>query len=90
MPGTATATTQVEQLIEHRLQEIEEQLRPFAEELGVSLAQLALAWCLRQPNVSSVIVGATSVRQVEENVKAAGVRIPDEIAGKIDSLFAVD
>jgi len=67
-----------------------DKLRPFADELGLSLAQLALAFCLRQPNVSSVIVGATSVRQVEENVKAAGVRIPDEVAGKIDALFAAD
>jgi len=67
-----------------------EQLRPFADELGVSLAQLALAWCLRQPNVSSVIVGATSVRQIEENAKASGVRIAPEMAEKIDALFAAD
>lgn len=67
-----------------------EQLRPFADELGVSLAQLALAWCLRQPNVASVIAGATSVRQVEDNARASGVRIPDEIAAKIDALFPAD
>jgi len=67
-----------------------EALRPHAETLGLSLAQLALAWCLRQPNVSSVIVGATQVRQIEENAKASGVRLPPELAEKIDALFADD
>lgn len=65
-----------------------EKLRPFAEALGLSLGQLALAWCLREPNVASLIVGATSARQVQENVKASGARIPPEIIEKIDALFA--
>jgi voltage-dependent potassium channel beta subunit len=67
-----------------------DRLRPFADALGVSLAQLALAWCLRQRNVSSVIVGATSVRQVEENTKASGLRIPQEMIEKIDAVFPAD
>ena len=61
-------------------------LRPLAAELGLSLAQLALAWCLRNPGVSSVIVGATRVQQLEENAKAAGVAIPPEIAARIDAI----
>jgi len=61
-------------------------LRPLAAELGLSLAQLALAWCLRLPGVASVIVGATRVAQLEENAKASGVRIPAEIAARIDAI----
>jgi voltage-dependent potassium channel beta subunit len=62
-------------------------LRPLAAELGVSLAQLALAWCLRRTNVASVIVGATSVAQIEENARASGVRLPAELESRIDALF---
>lgn len=47
-----------------------EQLRPIADELDVTLAQLALAWCMTNPRVSSVIMGATKVNQIEENLKA--------------------
>jgi voltage-dependent potassium channel beta subunit len=61
-------------------------LRPLAAELGLSLAQLALAWCLRSPAVSSVIVGATRAEQLEDNAKASGVAIPPEIAARIDAI----
>jgi len=63
-----------------------EALRPLAEELGVTLSQLALAWCLRQRGVSSVIVGVTRISQLEDNAGAAGVALPDEIAAKIDAI----
>jgi len=61
-------------------------LTPLADELGVSLGQLALAWCLRQPGVASALVGVTSLQQLEQNVAAAGLRIPDEIAARIDEV----
>ncbi|MCZ6465054.1 MAG: aldo/keto reductase family protein [Proteobacteria bacterium] len=64
-----------------------DQLRPLADEVGISLAQLALAWCLRQPGVSSVIVGATAPSQLEDNCKASGLRLPDEILDRIDEIF---
>jgi len=64
-----------------------DQLTPLADELGFSLAQLALAWCLRRSGVASVIVGATQVKQVEENARAAGVRLPPEAEERIDALF---
>jgi len=67
------------------LQQVD-QLAPLADELGLSLAQLALAWCLRESNVSSVIVGATRVAQIEDNAGAAGVILPEEIIGKIDAV----
>ena len=43
------------------------------------MAQLALAWCLAEPNVASVITGVTRVSQLEDNVKASGLRLPAEI-----------
>jgi aryl-alcohol dehydrogenase-like predicted oxidoreductase len=64
-----------------------DRLLPIADELGVSLAQLALAWCLRKPNVSSVIVGATRIEQLEENLKAVGVEIPADALWRIDEIF---
>jgi len=59
-------------------------LKPIATELGMSMPQLALAWCLRQKQVSSVIVGATKPSQLDDNLAAAGKRIPDGALGAID------
>jgi voltage-dependent potassium channel beta subunit len=64
-----------------------EALRPLADELGLSPAQLSLAWCLRQPNVASVIVGATRIPQLEDNAKAAGMRLPDAALARIDAIL---
>jgi len=64
-----------------------EQLRPIAAELGLTMAQLAIAWVLRQPNVASAIVGATSPSQLEETAKSSGVVLPPESLAKIDALF---
>jgi aryl-alcohol dehydrogenase-like predicted oxidoreductase len=59
-------------------------LRPIAAELGLSSAQLAVAWVLQNPGVSAAIVGASRPEQVAENVKAAGVTIPAEAVKRID------
>jgi aryl-alcohol dehydrogenase-like predicted oxidoreductase len=59
-------------------------LRPIADEAGISLSQLALAWVLHQRNITSVIVGATRPEQVHENVKAAEVKLSDDTAAAID------
>ena len=64
-----------------------DRLRPLADSLGLSMAQLALAWCLRDACVSSVIVGVTRRAQLEDNCKAAGVEIPEEVARSIDEIF---
>ncbi len=58
-----------------------------AHDLGASAACLALAWCLRRPEVTSTIIGATKVAQIQDNVKAADLVIPDDAAKKIDALF---
>jgi aryl-alcohol dehydrogenase-like predicted oxidoreductase len=59
-------------------------LRPIADEAGVTLSQLALAWVLHRPNVSAVIVGATRPEQVHENVAAADVRLSADTMAAID------
>jgi voltage-dependent potassium channel beta subunit len=63
------------------------ELAPIATELGVSMPQLALAWCLRQPNVSSVIAGVTKTSQLEEDVKASGLELPAEVLERLDALL---
>jgi voltage-dependent potassium channel beta subunit len=62
-------------------------LAPIAERLGISRSQLALAWVLRQPGVSSVITGATKAAQVTENVKAADVTLTPDISAEIDEIL---
>jgi aryl-alcohol dehydrogenase-like predicted oxidoreductase len=59
-------------------------LNPLAAQAGLSLAQLAVAWVLQNPNVSAAIIGATRPEQVRENVKAAGVRLDPGLMSKID------
>jgi aryl-alcohol dehydrogenase-like predicted oxidoreductase len=65
------------------------QLVPIAEELSCPLAQLALAWCLKNPNVSTVITGASRVEQVVENMKAIDVvpKLTPEVMGRIESIL---
>jgi voltage-dependent potassium channel beta subunit len=66
-------------------------LEPIAKELDCTVAQLSLAWCLKNPFVSSVITGATSVSQVKENMKAGEVapKLTDEVMKRIDEIFEV-
>jgi aryl-alcohol dehydrogenase-like predicted oxidoreductase len=59
-------------------------LQPIAGDLGLSMAQLAVAWVLQNPNVASAIVGASRPEQVAENVKAAGVKLSDDVLTAID------
>jgi len=59
-------------------------LRPIADQAGLTLSQLALAWALANDNVSSVIMGATKPTQIKENVKASGVKLDAEIMAAID------
>ena len=63
-------------------------LKPVASDLGISLPQLALAWCLRQSAVSSVIVGVTRVAQLEDNAKASGLRLTSETVARIDEILS--
>ncbi len=64
-----------------------QQLKPIAERAGLSLAQLAVAWVLHNPNVSSAIVGATRPEQLQDNVKASGVKLDAELLKAIDEIL---
>lgn len=64
-----------------------QQLVALAGEMGISAAQLAIAWILKHPAVTSVILGATSIAQLEENLKAAEVEIPAEVVEKLEKLY---
>ncbi|HLV72557.1 voltage-dependent potassium channel beta subunit [Actinomadura hallensis] len=62
-------------------------LRPIADDLGLSMAQLAIAWTLQNPNVSAALVGASRPEQVADNVKAAGVKLEEDVMKKIDDVL---
>ena len=62
-------------------------LRPVADELGLTLAQLAVAWVLQNDNVAAALIGASRPEQVRENVKASGVTIPTELLARIDEVL---
>lgn len=79
-----------ERLTDARRLDVVRNLAPIARELDCSLAQLAIAWCLRNPNVSTVITGASRVAQVHENLKALDVvdRLDAAILARIDAVTA--
>jgi 1-deoxyxylulose-5-phosphate synthase len=64
-----------------------QQLRPIADELGITLAQLAIAWVLREPNVASAIIGASRPGQVEDNVGGVGVDLDESALARIDEIL---
>ena len=84
-PATSGAISRL--LTEENLQRME-QLRAIAEQKDCTLAQLALAWVLRQPNVSSAIVGASRPSQVDDNVGAVNVELTDEDVTEIEKILA--
>jgi aryl-alcohol dehydrogenase-like predicted oxidoreductase len=65
-----------------------QKLKPLADEAGLTLAQLAVAWVLQNPNVSAAIVGASRPEQVGENAKAAGVKLDSGLLKQIDEITA--
>lgn len=65
-----------------------QELKPIAEELGVTMAQFALAWVLQNKNVSSAIVGATTPDQIKSNLGAVGVEIPTDVMNKVTDIFS--
>ena len=65
-----------------------QRLRPIANGLGITMAQLALAWVLRRPEVACAIVGASRPEQVEENAAASGIELDDATLQTIDEAVA--
>lgn len=64
-----------------------QQFVKIAGDLGTTAATLALAWCLRRPEVTSTIIGATKISQIQENIKAADLVIPPDVLKNLDTLF---
>jgi len=64
-----------------------QQLKPIADDVGLSLATMSLAWVLQNPNVSAAIIGASRPEQVTANVAAAGVHLDAEILKRIDEVL---
>jgi aryl-alcohol dehydrogenase-like predicted oxidoreductase len=64
-----------------------QELKPIAEESGLTMAQLAVAWTLQNPNVSAAIIGASRPEQVHDNVAAAGVQLDEAVMKRIDEVL---
>lgn len=64
-----------------------EQLDALAQELGISMAQLAIAWILRLPNIASALIGASRPEQVKENVKASEVKLSADVIERIERIL---
>ncbi|MBB4910634.1 aldo/keto reductase family protein [Actinophytocola algeriensis] len=64
-----------------------QRLKPIAADVGLSLAQLAIAWVLRNPHVAAAIVGASRPEQLSENIEAVGVRLDTEVLRRIDQVL---
>jgi 1-deoxyxylulose-5-phosphate synthase len=93
-PPTGTRATSEEmggwmdRLMQDRLLEAVQRLKPVAAEAGLSLAQFALAWVLREPNVASAIVGASRPEQLEENAKASGAEVDPALFTQAEEIVA--
>jgi len=85
--GDAKRNRWMDEYLDPELVDRVDRLRPLAEREGLSLAQLALAWCLQRPGVSSALIGATRPEQIEENVAAAGARLSEASLARIDEIF---
>jgi voltage-dependent potassium channel beta subunit len=73
-----------DQALLHKVQ----RLAPIAADAGCTMSQLALAWCLRQPNVTSCIIGATRPDQIADNAEASGIKLDDETLRRIEDVMA--
>jgi len=78
----------IKELMDDRLLTAVQELKPIAADLGLTMAQLALAWTLQNPNVASAIVGASRPDQITSNLGAVGVELPAEVMQKIEKLMA--
>ena len=79
--------TFMDRLLDGRVLEAVQRLVPVAEGAGLTMAQMALAWVLRQPNVASAIVGASRPEQVHANASASGVTLSEDTLAAIDEVL---
>jgi aryl-alcohol dehydrogenase-like predicted oxidoreductase len=78
----------IDRWMKREVLEAVQRLKPLAAEAGLSLAQFALAWVLREPNVASAIVGASRPEQLEDNAAASGARVDPELFARAEQLVA--
>jgi aryl-alcohol dehydrogenase-like predicted oxidoreductase len=78
----------MDRLMQPAVLEAVDRLRPVAEQAGMTMAQIALAWVLRQPNVASAIVGASRPEQVRANASASGLTLDAQTLAAIDEALA--
>jgi aryl-alcohol dehydrogenase-like predicted oxidoreductase len=78
----------IQQWLGDRTLQAVERLKPLAQAAGCTLAQFALAWVLREPNVASAIVGASRPEQLEENAAASGLQIDPELFARAEAIAA--
>lgn len=91
-PGSRAASDQMNMFMEtagrhyrsDNLLAAVDRLKPIAADLGLTMAQMALAWVLRRPEIASAIIGASHPEQIEQNVRAVGVKLPAEVLDRID------
>jgi aryl-alcohol dehydrogenase-like predicted oxidoreductase len=86
--GSASMGAFIQRRLDERTLAAVQRLRPIAAGLGLTLAQLALAWVLRRPEVASAIVGASRPEQLEENARASGVRLDADVLERIERALA--
>ncbi len=77
----------INRLLDEKILSAVEKLKPLAEAENLSMAQLALAWVLRDERVSSAIIGATKPAQIEDNAKASGIKLSAETLSSIDMVL---
>ena len=92
-PGGSRATSDemggwMDRLMQDDVLEAVQRLKPLAGEAGLSLAQFALAWVLREPNVASAIVGASKPEQLEDNAKASGAKVDPALFAQAEEIVA--
>jgi aryl-alcohol dehydrogenase-like predicted oxidoreductase len=80
--------TFIRRLLRDDVLERVQELRPLADEAGLSMAGLALAWVLEEENVASAIIGASRPEQVRDNVQAVGVRLDPQLKQRMDEILA--
>ncbi|MCL5076578.1 MAG: aldo/keto reductase family protein [Actinobacteria bacterium] len=78
----------IKRFMTHKVLSNVQELQPIAEELGISMAQLAVAWVLQNRNVSAAIIGASRPEQIAENVKASATVLPGDVMERIDDALA--
>jgi len=91
-PGTRAASEEMNVFMESAgrhfrsdyLLEAVAQLKPIAADLGLTMAQMGLAWVLRRPEVASAIIGASRPEQIADNVRAVGVKLSDDVLERMD------